>query len=94
MEELIYKRFVIVKDHFYTDPQKVLMAANQAVYHEPQHVTGYRSLSVYHEKGVKQRLEKILGIKITRWDVDPIEENGVFYQGFSKGKRKKISGIK
>ncbi|HRI32498.1 MAG TPA: DUF6445 family protein [Saprospiraceae bacterium] len=93
MEELIYKRFVIVKDHFYTDPQKVLMAANQAVYHEPEHVTGYRSLSVYHEKGVKQRLEKILGIKITRWDVDPIEENGVFYQGFSKGKRKEIPGV-
>jgi hypothetical protein len=38
-------------------------------------------------------LEKILGIKITRWDTNPIEENGVFYQGFAKGKRKEIPGV-
>jgi hypothetical protein len=34
-----------------------------------------------------------LGIKITRWDTDPLEENGVFYQGFSKGRRKEVPGV-
>jgi hypothetical protein len=93
MEKLVYKRFVMVKDNFYDDIDKVVDAARQATYFEPEDVTGYRSTSVYHEPGVKQKLERILGIKITRWDKDPKEENGVFYQGFSNGKRKEVPGV-
>lgn len=93
MDKLLYNRFVIVKDNFYADPQKVLKAAQGAEYYEPSHVTGFRSRTVYHETGVKSKLEKILGIKITRWDTDPIEENGVFYQGFSQGNRKEVPGV-
>ncbi len=93
MEKLIYKRFVLVKDDFYNDPDKVVHAAKNASYFEPEGVTGYRSTTVYHEPGVKQKLENILGIKITRWDVDTKEENGVFYQGFSKGKKKEVPGV-
>lgn len=93
MDKLLYNRFVIVKDNFYADPQKVLKAAQEADYYEPSHVTGFRSRTVYHETGVKAKLEKILGIKITRWDTDPIEENGVFYQGFSQGNRKEVPGV-
>jgi hypothetical protein len=93
MDKLIYKRFVLVKDNFYDDIDKVFRAAKSAIYFEPEDVTGFRSTVVYHEQGVKQKLEKILGIKITRWDVDPKEENGVFYQGFSKGKKKETPGV-
>ncbi len=93
MEKIVYKRFILVKDNFYCDPQKVYREAMSADYYQPEHATGFRSTSVYHEKGVKQKLEKILGIKITRWDADPLDENGVFYQGFSDGKRKEIPGI-
>lgn len=93
MEKLLYKRFLLVKDNFYSHPEMVRQAAMQAGYYQPEHATGYRSNTVYHEKGVKQKLEKILGIKITRWDTDPLEENGVFYQGFSNGKRKEIPGV-
>ncbi len=93
MEKIAYKRFVMVKDDFYDDIQEVLKAAKEAVYYEPEHVTGFRSKSVYHQKNIKAKLEKILGIKITRWDTDPLEENGVFYQGFSKGTRKEIPGV-
>ncbi len=93
MEKICYPRFLIVKDDFYREPAKVYQAALKSTYYEPEHVTGFRSTKVYHEKGVKARLEKILGIKITRWDTDPIEENGVFYQGFSKGKRKEVPGV-
>lgn len=93
MEKICYPRFLIVKDNFYADPEKVYQSTLQSTYYEPAHVTGYRSTKVYHEKGVKAKLEKILGIKITRWDIDPVEENGVFYQGFSKGKKKEVPGV-
>jgi Family of unknown function (DUF6445) len=93
MEKINYSRFTIVKDNFYSDPIKVVKAAKKAEYHEPEHVTGFRSLEVYHEAGVKSKLEKILGIKINRWDTDYTLENGVFYQGFSKGKKKEVPGV-
>ena len=89
----LYNRFLIVKDSFYDNPQKVYNEALNANYHEPKNYTGFRSRNVYHEPGVKQKLEKILGIKITRWDTDPADENGVFYFGFAKGKNKEIPGV-
>ena len=89
----LYNRFLIVKDNFYDNPQKVYNEALNANYHEPKNYTGFRSRNVYHEPGVKQKLEKILGIKITRWDTDPVDENGVFYFGFAKGKNKEIPGV-
>ena len=89
----LYPRFVIVKDNFYTDPLNVYLEAKTAKYHEPKFYTGLRSQNVYHQPRVKQKLERILGIKITRWDTDPEDENGVFYCGFSKGKNKEIPGV-
>jgi hypothetical protein len=93
MEKLLYNRFLLVKDNFYDDPEKVIEACKKAHFYEPENVTGYRSSRVYHEAGVKQKLEKILGIKINRWDVDPVLENGVFYHGFSKGSKKEVPGV-
>ena len=93
MEKIIYPRFLIIKDNFYSNPDKVVAAALQADFYEPEDITGYRSTAVYHEKGIKAKLEKILGIKITRWDINPKEENGVFYQGFSKGKKREVPGV-
>lgn len=93
MEKPPYPRFVIVKDNFYDHPLKVYEAAKAAKYYEPAYYTGLRSREVYHEKGVKEKLEKILGIKITRWDTNPKEENGVFYSASSKGKNKEIPGV-
>ncbi len=93
MEKLLYKRFLLAKDNFYANPAKVFQAALHAIYYEPEHVTGFRSTTVYHEPAVKSKLEKILGIKITRWDTDPMQENGVFYQGLSMGRAKEIPGV-
>ena len=93
MSTNLYNRFLIVKDDFYDDPQKVYNEALNAKYHEPKYYTGFRSRNVYHEPGVKQKLEKILGIKISRWDTDPADENGVFYSGFAKGKYKEVPGV-
>jgi hypothetical protein len=91
--KLIYPHFLFAKDNFYAHPEKVVQAAQKAIYYEPEHATGLRSTTVYHEKGVKEKLEKIIGIKITRWDTDPLEENGVFYQGLSAGSKKEIPGV-
>lgn len=93
MSTHLYNRFLIVKDNFYDDPLKVYDKALNAQYHEPRYYTGFRSRAVYHEAGVKQKLEKILGIKITRWDKDPADENGVFYFGYAKGKYKEVPGV-
>lgn len=93
MEKIIYPRFLIVKDNFYKNPNEVFQTALKSNFYEPEHATGYRSEKVYHPKGVKVKLEKILGLKITRWDTDPLEENGVFYYGLSKGKKKEIPGV-
>ena len=93
MSIINYQRFIIVKDDFYDDPLKVYKEALNANYHEPKNYTGFRSRNLYHEPGVKQKLEKILGIKINRWDEDPKDENGVFYFGYAKGKHKEVPGV-
>lgn len=93
MTSTIPDRFLIVKDNFYTQPELVTQTALQAEFYEPEHSTGYRSTSVYHPKGIKTKLEKILGIKINRWDTDPEQENGIFYHGFSIGSKKEIPGV-
>lgn len=93
MSKLLYKKFLLVKDDFYRHPQKVYQAALKSEYYEPEHVTGYRSVQVYHEPGIREKIENILGIKITRWDTDPLQENGVFYQGLSQGRKKEVPGV-
>ncbi len=93
MGTILYPRFTIVKDNFYNNPLKVYKEAHHAEYYEPKYYTGFRSRNVYHEPGVKSKLEKILGIKIIRWDTDPGEENGVFYQAFSAGAKQELPGV-
>jgi len=88
-----YRRFVLVLDDFYRDLGAVYRAAQSAAYRQPEHVTGLRSTTVYHEPGVRRRLERILGLRITRWDTDPAEENGVFYQGLAGGRRRETPGV-
>ena len=93
MEPIVYPRFLFVRDNFYADPNEVYRAAQKATYYEPEGYTGFRSTTVYHEPKVKAKLERLLGVKITRWDTDPKEENGVFYQAFAKGQNKEVPGV-
>jgi hypothetical protein len=92
-EEIRYRRFVLVKDDFYRDPAAVWRAAQQAQYHELENATGLRSTTVYHEPRIRARLERVLGVRITRWDTDPADENGVFYQGMSAGRARETPGV-
>jgi Family of unknown function (DUF6445) len=86
-------RFIKVQDNFYADPDKVRAHALQLEFEEQKYLTGYVSQDYYHEKGVQKRLEKIIGIKINRWDVKKHEKNGVFYFGYASGKYKEIPAV-
>jgi hypothetical protein len=88
-----YKRFLLVCDDFYGDPMAVRRIAREALYEEPENSTGYRSAIVHHEIGVRARLSRLLGMRITRWDRDPAEGNGLFYQGFASGARREVPGV-
>ena len=62
-------------------------------FEETGDITGFMTSEVYHPGGVRQRLERVLGVKITRWDEDPNEGNGIFYQAFSRGSQKETPGV-
>ena len=93
MSTTAYQRFVCIRDDFYEDPEKVYRAAKTATYIEHEVATGVRSSTIYHEPGVKRKLERLLGLKITRWDTEPAAENGVFYIGAAQGRLKEKPGI-
>ena len=88
-----YPRFLLVRDDFYPDPDAVRKIAQAMSYREVEGITGYMTDEVYQPPGMRRRLEQILGVRITRWDEDPGEGNGIFYAGFSAGKLKEVVGV-
>jgi hypothetical protein len=87
------RRFLLVRDDFYSDPEDVRRIAQSMKFEETGDITGFMTSEVYHPRGVRQRLERVLGVKITRWDEDPDEGNGIFYQAFSRGTQKETPGV-
>lgn len=88
-----FEHFLIVRDNFYADPEAVRRVAQSMEYYEPSGITGYMTKEVYHQRGVRRRLERALGARITRWDEDPEEGNGIFYGGFAGGNHKEVVGV-
>ena len=86
-------RFLLIRDDFYDDPDAVRARALGLRYEEPEDVTGYQTAEVHHPPRIRHRLEAILGTRITRWDTDPQDGNGVFYIGLSQGARKEVPGV-
>src|SRR5262245_34893251 len=86
-------RFLFVRDDFYQNPDLVRQIAQSMEYYERDDITGYMTKTVYHEHGIRQRLEKILGVRTTRWDSDPDEGNGIFYGTYSRGSHREIPGV-
>jgi hypothetical protein len=86
-------RFLLVRDDFYADPEEVRRIALSMAFEPVEGITGYMTARVYHPRGIKRRLEQLLGIKITRWDDDPDQGNGIFYQAFSRGEQKEVPGV-
>jgi hypothetical protein len=87
------RRFLLVRDDFYSDPQEVRRIAQSMKYERTEDITGYMTSQVYHPPGARQRLERVLGVKITRWDDDPDQGNGIFYQAFSRGTQSETPGV-
>jgi hypothetical protein len=87
------RRFLLVRDDFYSDPDEVRRIARTMKFEECEDITGYMTSKVYHPPGVRRRLERVLGVKITRWDTDGDSGNGIFYQAFSRGTQKEIPGV-
>jgi hypothetical protein len=88
-----YRRFIKVCDGFYRHPAAVYQRARAARYCELDDATGLRTRSAYLEPGVRARLSRLLGVRITRWDRDPAEGNGVFYQGLAWGSQREVPGV-
>jgi len=87
------RRFLLVRDDFYSDPENVRRIAQSMKFEETGDITGFMTSEVYHPAGMRQRLERVLGVKITRWDEDPDRGNGIFYQAFSRGSQKEMPGV-
>lgn len=87
------RRFLLVRDDFYPDPDKVRAIAQGMTFREHPGVTGHMSDDVYQPRGLRRRLEHILGMRITRWDDDPEEGNGIFYKAFSVGGEKEKPAV-
>ena len=87
------RRFLLVRDDFYSDPEDVRRIAQSMTFEHTGDITGFMTSEVYHPAGVRRRLERVLGVRITRWDEDPDEGNGIFYQAFSRGLQKETPGV-
>src|SRR5260370_31337501 len=88
-----YRRFLLVRDNFYSDADSVRKIAQSMKYQESEEVTGYMTEQAYQPGGVRRRLEQILGIKITDWNVDPPQGNVIFYGGFSTETHKEVPEV-
>jgi hypothetical protein len=87
------RRFILVRDRFYSHPDFVRRIAQSMSYREYTDITGYVTDKVYHERGIRRRLEKIIGVRITRWNDKPYDGNGVFFGGFSTGPRRESPAV-
>jgi hypothetical protein len=88
-----YQRFIRVVDDFYAHPAAVCRRARTAAYYEPDNATGYRSVGVFHESGVRARLQRLLGLRIVRWDTHPDDGNGIFYMGLARGRQREVPAV-
>ena len=88
-----YQRFIRVVDDFYAHPAAVYRRARTAAYYEPANATGFRREGAFHERGVRVRLQRLLGLRIVRWDTDPADGNGIFYLGLAHGRQREVPAV-
>lgn len=89
------KRYMMVVDNFYPDPDMIRRQALSMTYTEPNHFTGWRTRA-YQPRGIKGRIEKTFRLRIPYWeeDLEAIEScNGVFFSSFSAGTQAERVGV-
>jgi Family of unknown function (DUF6445) len=87
------RRFLFVRDDFYSDPDSVRRIAQSMRYRGYGSVTGHMTEDIYHERGARKRLEKILGVRVTDWLDYSGGGNGIFYWSFSRGRYHEIPAV-
>lgn len=88
-----YRRFFLVRDDFYPRPDDVARIARSMRFHQPRGQLGYRSVDTYLPRGMRGRLQRMLGMPITRWYEDPADGNGVFYFGLASGAKREVPTV-
>ena len=89
------KKFLLVVDDFYDDPDGIRRRALDMSYSHPESVTGWRTRA-YHPRGIKERIERKFRVRVTHFesDLDAIEmSNGVFFQSYDRGDHAETVGI-
>ena len=84
-----------VVDDFYSDPNRIRLAALGLCFTEPDEVTGWRTRP-YHPRGIRRLIETKFRVHIDGWENDPTAVelcNGVFLSAFSSGARAEPVGI-
>lgn len=69
-------RRILVSDNFYDDPLKVRDYALSQVYYDDEGYLGMRTRKQFFFEGMKEKFEKLLNKKITKWE--DYEMNGRF----------------
>jgi hypothetical protein len=88
-------RFLLVADDFYPDPDGVRRRALRMTYRAAKGFAGLRTRP-HQERGIKARLERVLGRRIATWssDLDDIGlGNGSFFKAFARGPEADPAGI-
>lgn len=89
------KRFIVVVDNFYPNPDAVRQKALSMPYTEPENLTGWRT-QAYQPAGIKGRIEKLFKVRIKYWEEDTAKIegcNGVFFSAYSKGNYAERVGV-
>ena len=89
------KRFIVVVDDFYPNPDAIRERALSMSYTEPESLVGWRTRA-YQPRGIRERIERLFKVRIKYWeeDLDNIEDcNGVFFSAYAKGSYAETVGI-
>lgn len=88
-----YRRFLLVRDDFYPDPHDIVRRARAMTFREHDEFTGYVTDESYCPLTLRRRLERLLGLRVTRWSTNPESGNGVFFLGLSRGKHREVPAV-
>lgn len=89
------KRFLFAVDGFYSNPDLIRERAQAMNYEEPEDYVGWRT-KPFFPPGIKERIERVIGRRITRWPDDPDDSelgNGSFFFGLSAGRLAEPVGV-
>ena len=86
-----YRPFLLVRDGFYPEPERVRRIAQSMNFSRREGITGYMSTDAYLPSRLRSYIQGALPMKITRWKDDGT--NGIFYCAFAGGGQRETPGV-